>query len=101
MVKYKATDLDKSARRACNELLQVHQDLSAQNQAPERKREFLLSAQQRMELITVLGAMHVPDGWDMAPVIQELANLPELEDYCLIPTADAPEPEETCHTNQT
>lgn len=81
MVDWHETDLDKSARSACREIQQVSEALHTQNQPPKPVREYLLSEQLRDGLIVILRGMKVPDDWDMAPAVQELIDLPELEDY--------------------
>lgn len=97
MVDWHETDLDKSARSACREIQQVSEALHTQNQPPKPVREYLLSEQQRDELMMVMMHLTAPEGMNLSLVVQELLELPELEDYCLL----SPEEEKECQLNPT
>lgn len=92
-------DYTEAAREAGNELLRCQQDHVAQTQQSiVPQQNFLLTSDQRDALLLIITLAHTP-GIDTSPAVQELIDLPELEDYCILePTTSSvpPETDESC-----
>jgi len=74
-------DLDKKAREVGKELLRKNNEMqNVLKNMGTPEPSYLLSAEQRDSLVTVFALLETP-GVDLSPLLQELVDLPELEDY--------------------